>query len=446
MVLWSRLSFLILLLFCLTFACGIDTSGLGYDLGDTNLVDTEDAPSDTLASLDAADSADSMGDVLPDACEPICQGDQIIECQGPPTECDVTCDESGSTPVCMTLDAPNLGAVSFLQKPPRADRLILTSLNTSDDCNDTHDAFYDVRGQGRGFPEICVLAATEVVVSGEVTISGARALAIVGRSIVVERDAVIRLDANGRTPGPGGYVPADGPQRGGTDSDGGGGGGMGGAGGRGGGGNNDRGNPGGAVASLTRLIGGSGGGTGNNNNDWGQGRARGGAGGGALQLVAFDSVSVAGTINIGGGGGAATDRDGGGGGAGGTLVIVSARDVVFLGALIGGGGGGGCRGQEGGEASDTTMRASGGSNCGGQGGVSTSDSQTAAGTNGLNRGTPGLEWGGGGGGGAGLLWVIAQNRRDFTSPYQEGSSAVTLGSSAPTIVPLPSLNPVDPVE
>lgn len=84
-------------------------------------------------------------------------------------------------------------------------------------------------------------------------------------------------------------------------------------------------------AEVVPLIGGSSGGI---NNIWDSG-----AGGGAVQIVAGTSVSVAstGTINVGGGGGG---QGGGGGGSGGALLIETPTATI-AGAIAANGGGGG---------------------------------------------------------------------------------------------------------
>lgn len=415
-------------------ACGIDQTGLGTlsadAPGDAN--GEQDAGIDALIDANMPDVAlDVPLDVQPDApCVPRCDGDALVTCDGPPRACDVTCDDSMGTPMCMTLDIPNLGAVSFQRKPPLLANLTLSDVDT--DACEMHPAFYDVVGQGNDAPGICVLGATEVVATSDVVVSGSRALAIVGQNISIQSSAAILADADGETPGPGGYPRQRGPGAGGTANDGGGGGGMGGMGGRGGGDTDDRGQPGELVASLEPFIGGSGGGNGNDSGI-GPENIRGGAGGGAVLLAAFQQVSLAGRIDISGGGGASAERDGGGGGAGGALLLVAGKTVTFSGEIVAGGGEGGCGGNTGAEpvVYDTSASAVG---CGGDGGYQSSDTSSANAWHGGTEETSGFRWGGGGGGGAGLMQIIAPLDDAFPPVWLPSSSAVVLPQEAPTLV------------
>jgi hypothetical protein len=135
-----------------------------------------------------------------------------------------------------------------------------------------------------------------------------------------------------------------------------------------------------------------------------------GHGGGAVFLIAGNSITVGGMINAGGEGGAgATGANDGGGGAGaGGLIGFDAMTITGTGTLIANGGGGGEGGSSGGtkgnpgdDASSTSAAAggTGGSNSGGDGGAG---SAGAAGGTGVI-GQDGTAGGGGGGGGAGLI-------------------------------------------
>ncbi len=134
-----------------------------------------------------------------------------------------------------------------------------------------------------------------------------------------------------------------------------------------------------------------------------------GSGGGAIALVARDSLTIGGMVNVGGaGGGGCTKRGGGGGGGSGGMIVLEGSTVSVTTAgrvsANGGGGGGGCDMNTGGDGTDGTdsgMAASGGPNegsgsDGGDGGARGDLPQTADVS---SRG------GGGGGGGVGFVRI-----------------------------------------
>jgi hypothetical protein len=144
-------------------------------------------------------------------------------------------------------------------------------------------------------------------------------------------------------------------------------------------------------------------------------QARGGAGGGAVWLVAHDSIAIAGSISANGAGGSGAQIGsvcGGGGGGSGGSVALEAPSVTISGTLTangGGGGGGGAvtdAGNNGADGKPDVVAAPGGAiaakGCGRPGGAG-SVLATLAGSD-----APGADscGGGGGGGGAGFL-VIA---------------------------------------
>jgi hypothetical protein len=131
-----------------------------------------------------------------------------------------------------------------------------------------------------------------------------------------------------------------------------------------------------------------------------------GVGGGALQLVAANSVSVetGGSVNVGGGGGGF--GPGGGGGSGGSLLIES-KIVTVAGTLAANGGGGGAcaTGNSGADGQSTATPAAGGTKTsimctGGNGSAGT----TLNGTDGVAQTTT-PTGAGGGGGGAGRIRI-----------------------------------------
>lgn len=162
---------------------------------------------------------------------------------------------------------------------------------------------------------------------------------------------------------------------------------------------------------LVPLRGGCAGGAGGN---IGGGLA--GGGGGAIQLVAADTITLNGRISTSGGGGVrvtASESGGAGGGSGGG-VLIQANTLTDRGIITvnGGGGGEGSRGGSNSDSGNNGYRtvegpAPGGNGVsfGGNGGVGgTVDSSAGNGTEGFNNN--GNAAGGGGGGGAGGRVVI----------------------------------------
>jgi hypothetical protein len=136
---------------------------------------------------------------------------------------------------------------------------------------------------------------------------------------------------------------------------------------------------------------------------------RGGAGGGAIAVLATDAISISGTIRAGGAGGtggSATAAAGAGGSGG--MILVDAMTIQSAGALRanGGGGGGGGDGGNPGEDAIGAAAAAGGTGTGttttGNGGAG-SVNATLTGSGGVN----GSGTDGGGGGGAGVTKLIA---------------------------------------
>jgi hypothetical protein len=154
-------------------------------------------------------------------------------------------------------------------------------------------------------------------------------------------------------------------------------------------------------------------------------RALGGAGGGAIRLVAHDSIDVRGTISANGAGGAGAPTNsacGGGGGGAGGYVGFEAPIVALAGTITangGGGGGGGSvgvngAGNDGGDGTAGTAPALGGaiaaSGCGQAGGAGAAaanpDGSAASNTD---------TCGGGGGGGGGASGFIVITSPGYTA-------------------------------
>jgi len=194
------------------------------------------------------------------------------------------------------------------------------------------------------------------------------------------------------------------------------------------GGNSPAGGRGGTAASLVNAVGLTGGcaGGGGANNGFGVAAGPGGHSGGAVLLLAEQTITVDGTINASGSGGRAGGQGflaggGGGGGGSGGMIVLEASSVNVAGACFangGGGGGGGASdrgGKSGGESERPDEAAAGGgsSSTGGAGG------KGAFGTTGAlpgnNGGSAPFNAGGAGagGGGVGIIKVIA--------PQQDGT-------------------------
>jgi hypothetical protein len=156
------------------------------------------------------------------------------------------------------------------------------------------------------------------------------------------------------------------------------------------------------VTTLTEIRGGCAGGMGG-----GKGALPAGTGGGAVYLMARDSILIAGRINASGAGGSGADNSatsGGSGGGAGGLIGLDAPSISGSGTLFanGGGGGGGSglltAGKPGTESPDAKSPGLGGAGNGGGGNGSVGTALS---------GSPGVDGqaGGGGGGGAGVIYA-----------------------------------------
>lgn len=182
-----------------------------------------------------------------------------------------------------------------------------------------------------------------------------------------------------------------------------------GSGGTGGAGGGDNGGPGGqpgTASATTPIHGGCRG-----QDGAGVDGAPGGSGGGAVFLIAGDTITVDGTIHAGGeaGGGGGSPASGGGGGGAGGMIGLDAPSIAVLGGFDanGGGGGGGAGddmpgspGRDGNPAPDA-FGGGGYPGLGGNGGAGSP--RMAAGPGGAGEAGSAGNGGGGGGGGAGLI-------------------------------------------
>lgn len=158
----------------------------------------------------------------------------------------------------------------------------------------------------------------------------------------------------------------------------------------------------------------------------------GGAGGGAIELVARTSITVSGTgtVNAGGAGGGGSPQGasvGGGGGGSGGYIGLDAPMVTVSGHLSanGAGGGGGApylgNGNQGENSSSTTTAAGGAVFGAGQCGVGGAAGSSGPVLDGRTTGSTDSCGGSGGGGGAGFILVVSPS---FTAPGGAISPAV----------------------
>ena len=260
---------------------------------------------------------------------------------------------------------------------------------------------------------LCVVAGTDVAITGTLRATGSRPLVVVAaRSITVlgGLDVASRRIGASMSLGAGAAGPGTLCVTGGTPAQEGGGpggsfGGRGGDGGLGGGNASAAAAP--AVTGVTSLRGGCGGRA-------GQGTSPGaaGAGGGAVYLIARTGIAVAGSINASGAGGGGAVLEGGGGGAGsGGMIgldapLVGVAGVVFANGGGGGEGGGMATGNSGANPVSPIAAAlggSGGAPNGGDGGNGSAGASKVGARGSNNTATAG---GGGGGGGAGVILVV----------------------------------------
>jgi hypothetical protein len=260
----------------------------------------------------------------------------------------------------------------------------------------------------------CVLAATTISVEAPLRATGSRPLVLVASDSIAVSNTIDVGSHRGVTSETGaGADPAT--CAAGTLPGKGGGGAGGTFAGTGGTGGNAGANAGGTpalVTAVTELQGGCAG-------QDGQGAAAGvkGHGGGAVFLIAGNTIDVRGGINAageGGSGGANTDSGGGGGGAGG-MIGLDAPMITGSGLILangGGGGGGSSSNNPGGAGSDpSSISAAPGGNgavangtpFGGDGGDGSAGLLAGPGVNGANDAIDTTGGGGGGGGGAGLV-------------------------------------------
>lgn len=289
-------------------------------------------------------------------------------------------------------------------------------------------------------PDLCVIAGTSVTVTGAFVAIGTRPLVLIGAdTVTVTAAGVIDVSSkiNPRRVGAGANTGTCATAGRGTNDAGGGGGGAGGSfgtvGGAGGTGDTNSsdspagmapgGMPGAAQAPPTILRGGCSGAPGGDGADTDATHfgGAGGDGGGAVYLIAGNTITITGNVfasGAGGGvtsGGAGAEEGGGGGGAGGMIgldaprIQVDGRVAANGGAGGGGGGGGGggvsAGGTSGGDGTTTSWNARAIAGQGADSGAGNGAQGTAIGVTTTLGGGGGIGGAGGGAGGLGLVWT-----------------------------------------
>lgn len=275
------------------------------------------------------------------------------------------------------------------------------TINTDTDTNCNR-----VIPQANGNPSLCLEQANTVLIDGGVRYTGKRPIVLLATTTITISNT---LDVSG---GGAGAEPAacndgnngnDDTSNGSSAGAGGGGGGGFGTGGGGGGSSDASGGSGGGSTALTAIRGGCKGGNGGTSSDGSGGAA--GAGGGAIYLIAGQSISVPGTIKANGQRGRGGSRKAGGGGAGsGGLIGFDAPTVTVAGTAFANGGGGGeggdtnASGRDGFDPSMYNQAAFGGNGGALNGGNGGNGAYLMTGANGGNGAGNGAGGGGGGNG------------------------------------------------
>jgi hypothetical protein len=329
-----------------------------------------------------------------------------------------TCVGTGLVRVCLTA-------------PPPATLILDTQLLDTDAASTCTQIEPQLTGR-----DLCVIAATNISVTGVVTTTGSRPLVLAALgSIRIEGTGIIDVSSTGTRVGAGaGDASCDllvhragtgeGDSGGGGGGAGGGFGTLGGGGGRGDDNDNQPPTPHKGIAGTAGVVqpnpttlrggcrGGSGGGGANNILAVGP---SGGDPGGAVSLIARGTIVITGNVFSSGGGGRARSgstgfMDGGAGGGSGGMIAIDAPMIEITGIVAANGGagsgGGDINGGVPGPPGSTTgwnTRALGGDGdpcCGARGGDGTGGAFATPTGGGID-----ISGGGGGGGGAGVVWI-----------------------------------------
>jgi len=287
-----------------------------------------------------------------------------------------------------------------------------------------------VAAQAAG-PELCVIAAAQINITGSLVATGSRALVLIGaEGMSVSGTIDVSSTQDGRQ-GAGSnpstcMTSAHAAGSGRADSGGGGGGAggsfgtVGGVGGfgdlnsNGGPGQGDAGLPG-SAETPSSLRGGCPGGAGGAGGGGGDSGGQGGRGGGAVYLIAATAIRIDGDVFASGAGGTISAgtpgyQDGGGGGGSGGMIGLDAPSIMIAGRVVanGGGGSGGGGNSGGGPGGDGTKAMWNVAALGGTAGPTVAGPGGRGTAIGMVSGiTPAAAdaGGGGGGGGLGVVWV-----------------------------------------
>jgi hypothetical protein len=298
------------------------------------------------------------------------------------------------------------GPVGFTLCYPQAPTGSVTMSGTLDTKTAAQCSAAPATWTAAGQPDVCVIAAGDIMVESDVVVTGSLPLVLVAANTIVIA-ATLDVSSHGtQTRGAGGGSPqctgmdgANGNATLGEAAGGGAGGTFETPGGNGGIANSQSAVACPAQVAHTPLRGGMDGGTGG---AYQGGVTTSGFGGGAVFLAAGASITVNGVIDASGGGGdGGTNSAGGAGGGAGGMIAVYAPVISANGTLMANGGGGGTAGVSP-DSSDGSDPLIGSPTLGGSGGVS---SGNASGGNGCGHSlaTAGAHGGGAGGGGCGYV-------------------------------------------
>jgi hypothetical protein len=293
---------------------------------------------------------------------------------------------------------------------PTMDRELSAAIDTDNACGRVESH--------AGGPDLCVIEAQSLTLTADIDVRGSRPLVLLAMTTITLPSGVdLDFSADGGAPSTGcTATPGTDDTSGGSSAGGGGGGGGSFSGAGADGGDSQSAAAGGTTGATLPLAiragcRGAAGGTSSAGNG-----GLGGAPGGALYLVAGQSIEIHGDIfaNGAGGKGGPNKAGGGGGGSGGlialdapTVTLDSTTDLVANGGAGGEGGGGGGSGADGETATVYDARPDGGqSNSNGSNGGDGAYNVTTAPTQGANSG----DGGGGGGGGFGYVRVFATTK------------------------------------
>lgn len=320
-------------------------------------------------ATDGGDRDGTVADVpidMPVMCDPnevLCDGDDLVTCDGngmeaTRTPCDIGCNGTAMPPRCSRPVPSNTPVTTCVD--PGAQSLVVAA-NTTRAFNTMDANCQQVIVQGANLPKICLMKFIDVTIEAGATVTavGPNVLSIVATGTMTI-DGTVDVSSTMAAAGPAGTTMAGAGGAPTAISAGGGGAGDGTNGGAGGVSALIVGGMGGAAGMMYgdgALVPQQGGARGGNGGPQPQQVAAGGFGGGAIQLASCKSVAIGAMaiLDAGGGGGAggngsltaAADPGGGGGGGSGGTILIEAPVVTVAGGVFANGGGGGSGGAHG---------------------------------------------------------------------------------------------------